>query len=187
MNDRGRYCRKKHPWAIFEEQFPVPRNTAASKIGNSVISLLWQLRCHNKFSPLSDTTVVAVFPNLCLWRLSLCSKLGGINPKKSSRATLMTGFFWLLVALVIDVKQKNSIALESKVQWQDSLGAKSKSVGGQLLIFAGNELSGVCSQVCYDFKINDFIVLLRVENATFRNGCDLILRQLINAPICARE
>ena len=99
----------------------------------------------------------------------------------------MTGFFGLLVALVIDVKQKNSIALESKVPWQDSLGAKSKSVGGQLLIFAGNELSGVCSQVCYDFKINDFIVLLRVENATFRNGCDLILRQLINAPICARK
>ena len=47
---RGGYCRKKLP-----EQFPVPRNTAASKIGNGVISLLWQLRCHcnpdhNKFS-----------------------------------------------------------------------------------------------------------------------------------------
>ena len=78
---RGCYWRKKLPWMIFEEQFLVPRYTATSKIGNSVISLLWQLRCHNKFSPLSDTTVVAVFPNLCLWRLSLCSKLGGINPK----------------------------------------------------------------------------------------------------------
>ena len=54
-----------------EEQFPVPRNTAASEIANSVISLLWQLRCrwnpnHNKFSSLSDTTVVAIFSNLCL-------------------------------------------------------------------------------------------------------------------------
>ena len=51
---RGCYWRKKLPWMIFEEQFPVPRYTAASKIGNSVISLLWQLRCHcnpdhNKF------------------------------------------------------------------------------------------------------------------------------------------
>ena len=42
---RGCYWRKKLPWMIFEEQFPVPRYTAASKIGNSVISLLWQLRC----------------------------------------------------------------------------------------------------------------------------------------------
>ena len=37
-----------------EEEFPVPRNTAASKIGNGVILLLWQLRCYcnpnqNKF------------------------------------------------------------------------------------------------------------------------------------------
>ena len=52
--------------------------TAASKIGNSVISPLWELWCHcnpnhNKFPSLSDTTVVEIFPNLCLWRLSLCS------------------------------------------------------------------------------------------------------------------
>ena len=66
---RGCYWRKKLPWMIFEEQFPVPRYTAASKIGNSVISLLWQLRCrcnpdHNKFPSLSNTTVVAIFPTL---------------------------------------------------------------------------------------------------------------------------
>ena len=42
---RGRYWRKKLPWTILEEQFPVPRYTAKSKIGNSVISLLWQLWC----------------------------------------------------------------------------------------------------------------------------------------------
>ena len=37
---------KKILWTILEEQFPMPRNTAASEIGNGVISLLWQLRCH---------------------------------------------------------------------------------------------------------------------------------------------
>ena len=78
---------------IFEEQFPVPRYTAAIKIGNSVISLLWQLRCrcnpdHNKFSSSRNTTVVAIFPKHCLWRRSLCSNLGGIHPEKLYRATL---------------------------------------------------------------------------------------------------
>ena len=90
---RGCYWRKKLPWMIFEEQFLVPRYTAASKIANSVISLLWQLRyrCnpdHNKFSSLSNTTVMAIFPKLCLWRRSLCSNLGGIDPEKLYRATL---------------------------------------------------------------------------------------------------
>ena len=85
---RGRYWRKKLLQMILEEQFPVPRNTAASKIGNGVISLLWQLRCHcnldhNKFSSLSDTTVVAIFPNLCLWRRSLCSNLGEVLTLKN--------------------------------------------------------------------------------------------------------
>ena len=68
LKHRCSYCRKKPP---------VPRNTAASKISNGVISLLWQLQCHcnpdhNKFSSLSNTTFS---PNLCLWRRSLCSKL----------------------------------------------------------------------------------------------------------------
>ena len=76
-----------------EEQFPVPRNTAASKIGNGVISLPWQLRCHcnpdhNKFSSLSNTTVVLICPNLCLCRRSLRSNVGGIHCKKLYRATL---------------------------------------------------------------------------------------------------
>ena len=91
---RGRYWRKKLPRTILEEQFPVPRYTATSKIGNSVISLLWQLRCrcnpdHNKFSSLSNTTVVVIFPKLCLWRRSLCSNVGGIDPEKLYRATLI--------------------------------------------------------------------------------------------------
>ena len=64
---------KMLPWTVLEDQFPVPRNTAASKIGDGVISLLWQLRCHcnpdhNKVSSLSSTTVVAIFRNLCLSR-----------------------------------------------------------------------------------------------------------------------
>ena len=68
---RGRCWRKKLPWTILEEQFPVPRNTAGSKIGNGGMSLLWQLRCHcnldhDKLSSLSNTTVVAIFLNLCL-------------------------------------------------------------------------------------------------------------------------
>ena len=57
---------------------------AASKTGNGVILLIWQLRCHpnsnhNKFSSLSNTTVVAIIPNLYLWRRSLCCNLGGID------------------------------------------------------------------------------------------------------------
>ena len=91
----GCYWKKKLPWMIFEEQFPVPRYTAASKIGNIVISLLWQLRCgcnpdYNKFSSSSNTTVVAIFPKLCFWWRSLCSNLGGIDPEKLYRATLNT-------------------------------------------------------------------------------------------------
>ena len=90
---RSRYWRKKLPWMILEEQFPVPIYTVVSKIGNSVISLLWQLWCHcnpdhNKFSSLSSTTVVAIFSKLCLWRRSLFSNLGGIGPGKLYRATL---------------------------------------------------------------------------------------------------
>ena len=95
---RGCYWRKKLPWMIFEEQFLVPRYTAASKIGNSVISLLWQLRCRcnpdqDKFSSLSNTTVVAIFPKLCFWQRSLCSNLGGIDPEKLYRATLNRSVF----------------------------------------------------------------------------------------------
>ena len=91
---RGGYWRKKLPWIILEEQSSVPRNTSVSKIGNSVILLLWQLRCHCNpdhkiFSSLSNTTVVAIFPKLCLWRRSLCSNLVGIGLEKLYRATLI--------------------------------------------------------------------------------------------------
>ena len=93
QEDRGGYCRKKLPRTILKEQFPAPRNTAASRIGNGIISLLWQLPCHcnpdhNNFPSLSNTIVVAIFPNLCLWRRSLCSNLGGIDHKILYRATI---------------------------------------------------------------------------------------------------
>ena len=83
---------------LLEEKAPkndfIVRNNAASIIGNGVISLLWQLRCHcnpdhNKFSSLSNTTVVAIFPNVCLWRCSLCSNLAGIDPEKLYQATFI--------------------------------------------------------------------------------------------------
>ena len=91
-NGGNRYWRKKLPRTILEDQFPLPRYTAASKIGNSVFLLLRLLRCrcnrdHNKFKPLSNTTVVAIFHNLCLWARSLCSNLGDIDPEKLYRAT----------------------------------------------------------------------------------------------------
>ena len=59
--NRGGYWREKLPLTILEEQFPVPTGWG---------SLLWPLRCHcnpdhNKFSSLSNTTMVAIFPNLC--------------------------------------------------------------------------------------------------------------------------
>ena len=70
----------------------MPRNQAASRIGNGVISLLCQLRCHynpdqNKFLSLSNTTV-SIFSKLCLWRRSLHLNVGGIGPEKLYRATL---------------------------------------------------------------------------------------------------
>ena len=33
--------------------------------------------------------MVSIFPNLCLWRRSLRSNVGGIDPEKLYRATLM--------------------------------------------------------------------------------------------------
>ena len=83
---------------LSEEKAPtndfIVRNNAASIIGNGVISLLWQLWCHcnpdhDKFSSFSNTTVVAIFPNVCLWRHSLCSNLAGIDPEKLYRGTFM--------------------------------------------------------------------------------------------------
>ena len=63
------------------------------EISNSVISTLWQLGCHfnpdhDKFSSLSNTTVVAIFPNLYSWQDNLCSNFGGIDHGKLYRATL---------------------------------------------------------------------------------------------------
>ena len=83
---RGGYWRETFPWTILEQQFPLPTNTGTSKIGNGVILLLWQLRCHcnpdhNKFSSLSNAAVVETFPNLCYRWFML--KLGRYRPWKT--------------------------------------------------------------------------------------------------------
>ena len=37
----------------------------------------------------NNTTVVVIFPNVCLWRHSLCSNLGGVDSEKLYQATLI--------------------------------------------------------------------------------------------------
>ena len=70
-----------------------------SKVGSGVISMLWQLWCHcnldhDKFS----FTVVAIFPNVCLWRRSLCSNLENCIEPTSYASTAYVGtlarIFW---------------------------------------------------------------------------------------------
>ena len=83
---RGGYWRKKLPLTILKEKFRVPRNTVSFRCydnSNVIVTLII-----TKFLSLSDTTLVAICPNLCLWRRSLCSNLGGIDPEKLYRATL---------------------------------------------------------------------------------------------------
>ena len=114
---RSGYWRKKLLWTILEEQFPVPRNTAASKIGNGVISLLWQLRCHcntdhNKCSSLSNTIVVAIFPNLCVsvWpRSFFYTFLGVIDPEKLSSHLNAIIILCILEILVANFALKTKI------------------------------------------------------------------------------
>ena len=57
---------------------------------------------HKRFSSLSNTTVGAIFPKLCLWRRSLCSNLGGIGLEKLYRATLSATFQPVMSSLDID-------------------------------------------------------------------------------------
>ena len=73
------------------------------------MSLLWQLRCHcnpdhNSFSSLSNTTVVAIFPNVCLWRRSLCSNLAGIDPEKLYRAISYASTAYVVASALVSVR-----------------------------------------------------------------------------------
>ena len=91
---RGGYWRKELPLTILEEQFPVPKNTAASKIGNGVILLLWQLRfivtlIITNFHLCLIQLRWIFFPNLWFWRRSVYSNLGGIDPEKLYRAAII--------------------------------------------------------------------------------------------------
>ena len=94
--------RKTLTWTILQEQFAVRRNTAASKIDNGVISLLWQLPSHcnpdrNKFSSLSNASVVAIFPNLCQWDV-VYAQAWEVLTLKDYRATLSWGWWIGLVS-----------------------------------------------------------------------------------------
>ena len=93
---RSGYRRKKLPWTILEEEFLMPRNTAASKIGDGVISLLWQLRCHcnpdhNNFSSLSNTIVVVIFPEIFVYGEVIYAELGRYWPWKTASNHLNGG------------------------------------------------------------------------------------------------
>ena len=58
---RGRYWRKKLPWTILEEQFPVPRYNAASNIGNT------SFRCYDN----SDAVASLIISNFHLHLIQL--------------------------------------------------------------------------------------------------------------------
>ena len=57
------------------------------------------------FSSLINTIVLTIFPNLCLWRRSLCSDLGDIDPEKTVSSHLTNLSFdafslkWLQISL----------------------------------------------------------------------------------------
>ena len=96
---RGGYWREKLPWTILEEQFPLTRYTAASKIGHSVISLLWQPRCRcnpdrNKSSSLCNTTVVAIFPKSLIMAIYKITKYAHSD-------CLRRVFAWEYVSMVV--------------------------------------------------------------------------------------
>ena len=112
---RGGYWGKKLPWTIVKEQFPVPRNKAASKMGNGVISLPWQLRCrcnpdHNEFSSLSNTAVVVIFQVLVNGDVFCAQPWVILTPDKSYRATLI----WNCIPLSIKILDKNPFKTKLK-------------------------------------------------------------------------
>ena len=81
------------PLSDFFKKLLVQRNTKINEKRNGVITLLWRLWLqenpdHKKVSSLYNTAVVTFFPYLYSRRHSWRSNLGGIPPKKSSRATL---------------------------------------------------------------------------------------------------
>ena len=88
-----RLLEEKLPVNYFVRTVPSEKGCCKYK-GKGVILLLWQFQCHcnpdhNKISSLFDTTVVAIFPNVCLRRRSLCSNSAGIDPEKPYRATFI--------------------------------------------------------------------------------------------------
>ena len=68
---------------------------------------------HNKFWSLSNTTLVAIFPNLCLWwhTCSLCSNLGGIDPEKLYHTTLSPSWKVPLELVIVELLQPWEVGL----------------------------------------------------------------------------
>ena len=60
--------------------------------------------------------MVSIFPNLCLWRRSLRSNVGGIDPEKLYRATLMLFFFLQEMEAFLSTGVASSQQKESKIE-----------------------------------------------------------------------
>ena len=106
----------------FLKKLLVQRNTKINKKRNGVVTLLWRLRLqenpdHKKFSSLYDTVVVIFYPYLYSWRRSYCSNLGGIPPKKSSRATL----------ILFNMRVRLDIFFDRESIWLSKLSCSSSS------------------------------------------------------------
>ena len=52
--------------------------------------------------------MVLIFPNLCLWRRSLRSNVGGIDPEKLYRATLKES--WSLLSSLIALRTASALS-----------------------------------------------------------------------------
>ena len=103
-------------WTILKEQFPVLRNTAASKVDKSVIALVWQLRCHcnpdhNKFSSLIQPGDVVLF----------IIKLGRDWPWKTVSSHLKVVLIWSKTIRRASSAHHKSFFLENCTNTRDQI------------------------------------------------------------------
>ena len=108
------------PLSDFFKKLLGQRNTKINEKRNGVIALLWRLRLqenpdHKKVSSLYNTAVVTFFPYLYSRRHSWRPNLGGIPPKKSSRATLGYKKLFSFTTKSYHLNLNNKISLLSKV------------------------------------------------------------------------
>ena len=155
----------------FEKQFPLSRHTGASKIGNGVISLLWQLRCHcnpdhNKLSSLSFAAVVETFSKLLLqvvyaqiWEVSTLKN--PIEPPLRPRLARIERVMWKFKKLDIATLSTN-ILTPWKAFWQRKSQPWSLSYWYSQLA----EHSLPCVQLYY-FKSRHINVMCNEQAAVF--------------------